>query len=78
MDAKDTEDWVMPPPAEPGPEMPPPERPERRLSGRAMFGAALASVNLARPKPVDSAVLDNPWQCTKTAGFITVCTKTPG
>ena len=41
-------------------------------------GAALASVNLARPKPVDSAVLDNPWQCTKTAGFITVCTKKPG
>jgi hypothetical protein len=41
-------------------------------------GAAYGSVRLSRPTPVQSAVLGNPWQCTKAVGFITVCTKKPG
>jgi hypothetical protein len=41
-------------------------------------GAAFASVSLGRPKPVENAVLSDQWQCTRTAGFLTVCTKKPG
>ena len=41
-------------------------------------GAAYASVNLARPTPVENAVLSDQWQCTRTAGVLTVCTKRPG
>jgi hypothetical protein len=33
------------------------------------------SVGLTQPKPVVSSVLSDQWQCTKTAGIITVCTK---
>ena len=40
--------------------------------------AAALSIGLVRPKPVESAVLTARWQCTKTAGFLTVCTKKPG
>jgi hypothetical protein len=40
--------------------------------------ATWLSIGLARPRPVASAVLSGPWQCTKTAGFLTVCTKKPG
>jgi hypothetical protein len=40
-------------------------------------GAAYASVSFGRPKPVESALSDQ-WQCTRTAGFLTVCTKKPG
>ena len=41
-------------------------------------GAAFASVGLARPKPIENTVLSDGWQCTRTAGFLTVCTKKPG
>ncbi len=40
--------------------------------------AAYASINLARSTPVESAVLSDRWQCTRTAGVLTVCTKKPG
>jgi len=40
--------------------------------------AAYLSVNLTRPTPVQSAVLSDHWQCTRTAGIVTVCTKKPG
>lgn len=40
--------------------------------------AAYASVSLTRSTPVASAVLSDPWQCTKTAGIVTVCTKKRG
>jgi hypothetical protein len=33
------------------------------------------SVGLTQPKPVASSVLSDQWQCTKTAGIVTVCTK---
>jgi hypothetical protein len=39
--------------------------------------AAYASVELARPMPFTSAMLNGQWQCTRTAGIITVCTKKP-
>jgi hypothetical protein len=40
--------------------------------------AAYVSVSLARPKPVESAVLSDQWRCTRTAGILTVCTRKPG
>lgn len=40
--------------------------------------AAFASVELTRPKPFDSVMLNGQWQCTRTAGILTVCTKKPG
>jgi hypothetical protein len=40
--------------------------------------AAFASVELTRPKPFTSVMLDGQWQCTRTAGILTVCTKKPG
>jgi len=36
------------------------------------------SVGLTQPKPFVSAVLSDQWQCTKTVGIITVCTKKRG
>ena len=36
------------------------------------------SFGLARSKPYASAVLTDQWQCTRTAGILTVCTKRPG
>ena len=44
----------------------------------AIAGAAIASAGLTRPKPFDSVMLSDPWQCTRTAGILTVCTKKPG
>jgi hypothetical protein len=41
-------------------------------------GAAYVSFGVARPEPVASAALSGPWQCTRTAGILTVCTKKPG
>ena len=40
--------------------------------------AAFLSIKLTRPKPFASTVLTEQWQCTKTAGVLTVCTKKPG
>ena len=40
--------------------------------------AAFASVELTRPRPFDSVMLSGPWQCTRTAGILTICTKKPG
>jgi hypothetical protein len=40
--------------------------------------AAYASISLARSTPVESAVLSDHWQCTRTAGIVTVCTKKAG
>ena len=40
--------------------------------------AAYLSVGLVRARPVESAVLSDHWQCTRTAGIVTVCTKKPG
>lgn len=40
--------------------------------------AVYLSLGVARPEPVASAALSSPWQCTRTAGFLTVCTKKPG
>ena len=40
--------------------------------------AAFASVGLTRSEPVASVMLSDQWQCTKTAGILTVCTKKPG
>jgi hypothetical protein len=42
------------------------------------FGAAYLSVGLVRATPVESAVLSDHWQCTRTAGIVTICTKKPG
>jgi hypothetical protein len=36
------------------------------------------SFGLARGKPYSSAVLTDQWQCTRTAGILTVCTKRAG
>ena len=45
----------------------------------ALVGAAaFASVELTRPRPFDSVMLNGQWQCTRTAGILTVCTKKPG
>jgi len=41
-------------------------------------GAAYLSVGLVRTRPVQNAVLSDHWQCTRTAGILTVCTKKPG
>ena len=41
-------------------------------------GAAYVSFGIARPEPVASAALSGPWQCIRTAGILTVCTKKPG
>jgi len=40
--------------------------------------AAFVSVELTRPRPVSSVMLNDQWQCTRTAGILTVCTKKPG
>ena len=40
--------------------------------------AAFASVELTRPRPFTSVMLNGQWQCTRTAGILTVCTKKPG
>jgi hypothetical protein len=40
--------------------------------------AAFASVGLTRTEPVASAMLSDHWQCIRTAGILTVCTKKPG
>jgi hypothetical protein len=40
--------------------------------------AAFASVELTRPRPFDSVMLNGQWQCTRTAGILTVCTRKPG
>jgi hypothetical protein len=37
--------------------------------------ATFLSVGLTQPRPLAGAVLSDPWQCTTTAGIITVCTK---
>jgi hypothetical protein len=36
---------------------------------------ALLSIPLMRPKPLSIAGLGVEWQCSKTAGILTVCTK---
>jgi hypothetical protein len=41
-------------------------------------GAAYGSVSLARSTPVQSAVLSDHWQCSRTAIIFTVCTRNPG
>lgn len=40
------------------------------LAGTGTF----LSFNLIRPKPFASAILTE-WQCTRTAGILTVCTR---
>ncbi len=40
--------------------------------------AAFLSIKLTRPKLFASTVLTQQWQCTKTAGILTVCTKRHG
>jgi len=40
--------------------------------------AAFVSVELTRPRPFNSVMLNDQWQCTRTAGILTVCTKKPG
>lgn len=35
---------------------------------------ALLSIQLLRPKPLSTASLGVEWQCSKTAGILTVCT----
>jgi hypothetical protein len=37
--------------------------------------AALFSVGLIGPKPVANSGLSTEWQCSKTGGILTVCTK---
>ncbi|TPQ31329.1 hypothetical protein C2U70_24260, partial [Bradyrhizobium guangdongense] len=50
-----------------------------RLSLKALaitFAAIVlagAAVDLARPKPIENAVLGNEWQCSQTAFLITTC-----
>ncbi len=39
--------------------------------------ASFLAIMLVRPQPIASSVLTE-WQCTKTAGVVTVCTKKPG
>lgn len=39
--------------------------------------ASFLAIMLVRPQPIVSSVLTE-WQCTKTAGVVTVCTKKPG
>jgi Spy/CpxP family protein refolding chaperone len=39
---------------------------------------ALLSASATRPEPFASPALNAQWQCTKTAGILTVCTKKPG
>ena len=36
---------------------------------------ALLSIQLMRPKPLSIAGLGVEWQCSETAGILTVCTK---
>jgi len=40
--------------------------------------AAYASVKLTAPTPFTSVMLNGQWQCTRTVGILTVCTKKPG
>ncbi|HEY3795029.1 MAG TPA: hypothetical protein VGM09_24660 [Bradyrhizobium sp.] len=40
--------------------------------------AVYLSLGVAQPEPVASAALSGPWQCTRTAGILTICTKKPG
>ncbi len=37
--------------------------------------AAFLSIALAHPKPTSNGGLGKDWQCSKTAGMLTVCTK---
>jgi hypothetical protein len=37
--------------------------------------AALLSISLMQPKPTPDPGLGAGWQCSKTAGMLTVCTK---
>ncbi|PWE78819.1 hypothetical protein XF30_20825 [Bradyrhizobium sp. SUTN9-2] len=39
----------------------------------ALAGVAGAALLLARPKPVESAVLGADWECTQTAFVLTSC-----
>ena len=48
------------------------------LSVLDLSGGKANSISLARSTPVESAVLSDRWQCTRTAGVLTVCTKKPG
>jgi hypothetical protein len=53
-------------------------RTRRQRAGAAVaLGCALAllSIPLMRPKPLSIAGLGVEWQCSKTAGILTVCTK---
>lgn len=40
--------------------------------------AAYLSVGPVRSRLVASQILSDHWQCTRTAGILTVCTKKPG
>ena len=40
--------------------------------------AAFLSIRLTRPRPFASTVLTRQWQCTRTAGILTVCTRKHG
>jgi hypothetical protein len=44
----------------------------------ALALAGATSVELTRPRPFDSVMLNGQWQCTRTVGILTVCTKKPG
>ena len=44
----------------------------------ALAAGAAYSFSVARAKPVTNTVLSDPWQCAKTAGILTVCTKRSG
>lgn len=43
----------------------------------ALVALAGAAVALARPKPIENAVLGNEWQCSQTAFLITTCAPRP-
>jgi hypothetical protein len=43
------------------------------LAGAATYLAIM----LARPTPLADTALGDRWQCSKTAGLITICTKKP-
>jgi hypothetical protein len=53
----------------------------KRMLVAAMLTPALAisffTIASMRPQPYVSSVLTE-WQCTRTAGVVTVCTKKPG
>jgi hypothetical protein len=49
----------------------------RRMVAIATLVCAVAvlSISLMRPKPTPDTGLGDGWQCSKTAGMLTVCTK---